>query len=250
MTKIRNRQTILNELGLNRADADLLEKYFLAFSNFYGKLSLKTAFEIINEQNTNKFSDDVLLEYVHFCGNNSHSYAIISPAKYYENLENLTLFDDEIIQDSLYSVDDECYYELDEAQENKPICVLPKDELLKYADESYREETPEALALEKYLEQNVKILQPPSKYNVVNTARDLVNDYILGSAINTGFDNFDLDFLLNFIEIPEDEEERTKLLNDLGLLITEVYNNTRMWANRGYTPKEMAELFGSRKARY
>ena len=49
--------------GLTKADIELLNDYFNAFRNFYGKIALRTAFEIINEQNDNKYDESVLLDF-------------------------------------------------------------------------------------------------------------------------------------------------------------------------------------------
>ncbi|MBQ3445339.1 hypothetical protein IJG29_01250 [Candidatus Saccharibacteria bacterium] len=62
--------------------------------------------------------------------------------------------------------------------------------------------------------------------------------------IDTAFDSLYIDILLRLTEPPKSKEEQEKFLKGLLPLATEMHNNTRMWANRGYTPKELVCLTG------
>ena len=197
----RNKQELYDKMGLSKKDVGLLNDYFDAFSNLYGKLPLRAAFEIINEQNDNRFSEETLLNFAKSKKREKRFYYIISPGDYYDDVDDLGPLDDEIVNESLFVVDNQDYYQLDEKQIGKPLCVLPKEELLKFADDCYREETPATLALEKFLEENVKISQPPASTGCVNTAKDLVDEYVLGLTIDTDFDSPGINDLLtaNFL---------------------------------------------------
>ena len=242
----RNKQELYDRMGLNKKDVQLLNDYFEAFSNLYGKIPLRVAFEIINEQNENRFSEDVLLKFAESKKHEERFYYIINPNDYYDDINDVGPLDEEIVNESLFAVDEEDYYELDEAQAGKPLCVLPNDELLKFADDFYREDTSETRALEDFLEKNVKILQPPASSGCVNTAKDLVDEYILGLTVETGFDSTGIDDLLRLADLPEDEDEFERLMAKIIPLANEVHNSTRMWANRGYTPNELGMLMGAK----
>lgn len=243
----RNKQELYDKMGLSKKDVGLLNDYFDAFSNLYGKIPLRVAFEIINEQNDNRFSEETLLNFAKSKKHEKRFYYIISPGDYYDDAGDLGPLDDEIVNESLFAVDEEDYYELGEAQMGKPLCVLPKEELLKFADDFYREETPETLVLEKFLEENIKILQPPASTGCVNTAKDLVDEYVLGLTIDTEFDSSGINGLLRLADLPEDEDEYMELMRKIVPLANDVHNSTRMWANRGYTPKELGLLTGGPK---
>lgn len=243
----RNKQELYDKMGLNKRDVQLLNEYFDAFSNFYGRLPLKTAFEIVNEQNDNRFSEDILLKFAESKKREGRFYYIINPSDYYDGCDKLGALDQEIVNESLFAVDEEDYYDLCDAQEGKPVCVLPKDELLKYSDDFYREENADTLALEEFLEKNVKILQPPDSLGCTNTAKDMVDDYILGLTIDTSFEDLGIDDLLRLAKMPEDEEECRVVITKLIPLVSAVHNSTRMWANRGYTPTELGLLLGGPK---
>ena len=172
---------------------------------------------------------------------------VLSPKEFYKDIDDSDPLDDEIVNDALYSVDDDGYYELDEAQEDKPICVLPKEELLRYADDYYREDTSETQALERYLEKNAKILQPPASLGYVNTARDLVDEYVVAVNMDFGFESMDIDALLRLVDMPDNDRDCKKFLEGLIPLVNDVHNNTRMWVNRGYTPHELSILMGGPK---
>ena len=240
----RNKQELYDKMGLSKKDVQLLNDYFDAFSNFYGRLPLRTAFEIINEQNDGRFSEALLLKFTESKKREERFYYIINPSDFFEDREDLDKLDWEIAHESLFCVDEGEYYDLCDAQEGKPICVLSKQELLKYADDFYKEETAENKALEKFLEENVEILQPPASSGCINTAKDLVDEYILGLKIETDLTRIGIEDLLRLAILPEDEEKYNRLMDELLPLAIDARNGTRIWANRGYTPTELAMLIG------
>ena len=239
-----NKQDYYDKMGLSKEDVKMLNTYFAAFANLYGKVSLRSAFEIINEQNDNRFSEDVLLKFAKSKNREKRFFFVEGPKDFYDDVVSSDPLDDEIIHEAVLVVDEEDYYILDEAQKDKPLCVLPKEELLKYAEDFYYEETPEVKALEEYLKKNATIVQPPVSTGCVNTARDLVEEYVLDVHLDIELDSTNIDALLRLVEPPEDEKEEVEFLRKLLPLAMEVHNNTRMWVNRGYTPKELGILMG------
>ena len=217
----------------------MLDDYFLAFANFYGRIRLRDALEIINEQNNKQISEEQLVRFAKKKRHEDH-YRIVNPADFYDDVEKCEALDWEIVESSLLDMDDEEYYDLVMAQKEKPICVLSKEDLLEYVDDWYFEETSEVRALEKYLEENARIIQPEDS-RCANTARDAVEEYVFGLRIETDLGSSNIDALFRLVEFPENEGE---FLEAITPLMQEVHNSTRMWANRGYTPYEMEELLG------
>ena len=125
------------------------------------------------------------------------------------------------------------YDEMDsfvEKIKDKPYYIPGKEELLKRSDDYHFEMTLKLTALKDYILNNM-----------------CKNEEIVDSLIK----NIEL---LCFTEHPLYEViyefkrngllfESTKQLNILISLLTDVYNNTRRWGNRGYTAKEISENF-------
>ncbi len=231
--------------GLTKADIELLNDYFNAFRNFYGKIALRTAFEIINEQNDNKYDESVLLDFSKIKKREKHYYKILSPSEFYDDVDDPDPLSEEIVDESLCEVDDDYYYELDEIQQGKPFYIPPKEELLKYADDSYIEETAEFLALKNFLESKAKIIQPKNS-NERNTAYDAVSDYVNFLRYDVDSGELEIEWLLRLVEMPENEEDFDDFLEKITTYATKLHNNTRMWANRGFTPKELCFLMSNK----
>lgn len=108
----------------------------------------------------------------------------------------------------------------------KPIEL---DELLKYADYNYYEENDSKNKFKKYL-RNKNISNEIIEEIVLNIA----NMYRLGNS----FISATLEMLQDYgVEITEQNMQR--ILNYL----TEIYNNTRIWSNNGWTPIEMRKNY-------
>ena len=249
MSKSKKSQEIYFDAGFTKDEVELLHAYFNAFSNLYGKVSLRNAFEIINEQNDNRFSKIKFLAFLKLNEKEKNFYHIVSRCEFYDDAPDEDPFDDDIVNEAIVCIDEDDYYSIDEQQMGKPLCVLPKESLLKYADDSYREDTPATEALERYIEEYAEIIQPTRGHHCVNTARDVVDDFVFTLHIDLDNESMHIDDLLRLVVLPEDDEEFEKFMHGLLPLAVEVANTTRRWSNRGYTPRELAGLLGDNRPR-
>lgn len=146
--------------GLSKEAEELLRAYFDAFSNLYGITPLYRAFRIIQKQNPElALSEEEFLLFANKVEQEEHYYIIAGEEDIYDDIEEPTPpMKREIISEYLYAVDDfESYEELKADQEGKPFYIPEKEELLKYQDDGYVEETKELLALRVFLRDKMKL---------------------------------------------------------------------------------------------
>ena len=115
-------------------------------------------------------------------------------------------------------------------QEEKPFFMPRKTEFLKYADWKYYEVTPSVTKLKNFL------LDYSKDEKEIEKILLLINsDIQMSTRFSFGISE-ELSEVTKSISIPP--EEKDKLIN----LIINLQNNTRMWANCGYTPNEISKL--------
>ena len=199
----------------HRERYQLFCKYIKALCNFYGAFEPGQFINIFNTFNR----DSATL------------------AEFNKIYQNLTLKRQDFFNHGKYILGEYfgnvSYDEMDsfvEKIKGKPYYMPGKEELLKKADDLYFEMTPQITALRDYVLSNM-----------------CKNEEIVDSLIE------DIE-LLCFTEEPLYEViyefkrngllfESTKQLNILMPLLADVYNNTRTWTNRGYSAKEISEIF-------
>ena len=164
-------------LGLPEEQVSLLKNYFDAFGHFYQRISLRDAYdifrrhngEIISREDFISFSEIVRHEEKGFC-----FYFILAEDELFDNVADTQPIDREIVAECLVVVDEELYYQMRDAQADKPLYVPEKEELLKYADDLYYRVTPELAAMEEFLIQKVGITK--------DRAADIIGECAMGAA--------------------------------------------------------------------
>ncbi len=221
-------KTKYKQLGLPAETVELLHSYFSAFANFYGILTLKDAYNIIIKQNPELLTFDKLYEFTEIVKREKQYYYIVDADEMRSNALS-TPETREIVAEDLLSVDDDAYYELFEAQSDKPLYIPKKDELLRYEDEFYYEKTPSSDAVEKFFIKRKKI----TGEDLLDVMADIICSYnISDNPIEEAFDS--LEWME--IELTDDEVET------LGELLCKLNNNFRTRFNRGYTPNELSKI--------
>lgn len=76
-----------------------------------------------------------------------HEYYILSEDELYIDGKKSEPMERTLVHESLCLCGFDEYYELEEEQYGKPLCILPKDELLRYTDDSYIPDTPQTRAM-------------------------------------------------------------------------------------------------------
>ena len=199
------------------ADYRLKWEYISGLSNFYGMVTYEEVARLYNEYNETDITpadlEDVFRAFS------------IRPqiTQYYDGY----LVNDFLLEEDEFELLSERVHEL-------PLSYIPsEEEILAYADDMYYEWTPELDKLERYLAESFNDLSE-------DDIHQLVEDIQLSITMEDSFqDIFDLfeGYELKFSSFEQVEE--------IGQLITDVINNTRLWSNRGYTPKELNKLNGS-----
>ena len=212
----------MNELteGYNRIQN--VYKYILALANLYGVFDVELLIDIFNSQNRDALDKNEFLEIYFMLSSRDQifwmSFEVIA-------IDYFLYFEDGAEELSQLMMDQ--YY--------KPHYIPERDKLLKYADGSYFEWTPQLEALQNFILKEMCDDRELVEY--------LVDDIQMTCSMEADLQIVFKEFERREIYI-EDEEQLKKLIP----LIMDVYNNTRLWANCRHTPKEIAEMSGESDA--
>lgn len=121
-------------------------------------------------------------------------------------------------------------------QADKPFYAPGAEELLRYADEDFVDQTPQYLEVRAFL---VQLGMDPK--HVESLLEEIVYEIRCG---NNG-----VNMLLEMLDEQGITLESLKQTNELLALFSDLINNTRMYDNCGHTPLEMAALYGEREPR-
>ena len=190
---------------------DVIIDYIKALVNLYGLVSKEKIVEIFNMQNDDKIVADDIDKIV--------------TSKTLDN-EIFEYSEGHFIEESLLVDDD--LEKLLKRLGNKPYYIPEKSELLKYADQLYYQETQELENLKAFIKKEIII-------NDEQMADELCDDIQIFAGCMSG----SMDIIMYQFERRNIILKTEKQARDLMPLIIEVKNNTRVWENRGYTPKEM-----------
>ena len=186
--------------------------YCIALVNLYGIVSLDRVVDTYNMQNKTDCSVSELEGIV-----NANSEYL---------RENLVMVkNEELIAMEIILLDD--YDNEKEYKRNKPYYMPKREELLKYADYTYFERTKPYNDLVKFLFR---------LYGDRFRAEELANEIRIYCKSVEGKKNFRFLFEENDFMI-RDENDAHKFMG----LIQDLADNTRMWANNGFTPNEIEE---------
>lgn len=194
----------------------LLEKYIIALTNLYGRVTKEKVAEVYNRQNKEQTTAEEISNIL----NNS-------PEVLSENLifsewgefltEDLVLFEDS-------------YETLKKKQQGKPHYIPTQNQLFKYLDHYYVDYPKEFDELVEYLEVNI-YEDEPNKAEII--AEDMHLAMAMGDGVEGAFSEFNRDGF-----IFEDEEEINRLVER----VTRLNNHTRIRENNGFTPYELREI--------
>ena len=211
----------------------LLERYFDAASNLYGIIPLNKLLKIYNSQNE-PISEDDFLSFVDEIDLDHKFYFIVSEDEYYEDVDATTPINRDLVAEYILideDIDDaEFYYKIKENQYGKPYYVPDKEKLLKYEDESYHEKTLSFISLRAFFRNQSNLTK--------ETADSLTESvYVCANVYEGSID--EVIKLLDFMDYNLTEAA----LREFVPLYTDMYNDTRLHYNCGYTPNEMLKLY-------
>jgi hypothetical protein len=126
------------------------------------------------------------------------------------------------------------FYDLLKQQENKPYFEPPLEELLKHEDDMYYEKTPAFAQLLQFV-QKERLASGKTAFDLVDDIQLLSMD--MGASLQEVMGEFERRNI-----VFKNNEQVGRLLP----LLTDLTNNTRIRANRGFTPLEMIGRHSSR----
>jgi len=199
-----------------------LIKYIIALTNLYGMVSKEKVVEIYNSHH----QDQVTL-------NEVEVYLQNPP----DELEKAFVYPHKghFVADSILEFDE---FEIMLAKKaDKPFHVPNQEELLKYADHYYFEETRQYRALYDYIKKNF--------YDEDDFKAEMLAEDIHGSCqIGNDFDCILKEFTRRGLSFKDANQ-----VNKVMQLIMDLSNNIRIWENNGHTPQEIFERFEKPKMR-
>lgn len=225
-----------DETELSQEKLELLRSYFNAFCNLYGITPLYRALRIIRKQNPElELGDEEFITLAEQLATERNSYYIIAGEDdIYNDVPATPPLKREIIFEYLYIADDFASYEaLKVAQGDKPFYVPGKEELLRYQDEWFAEETKESLAMGTFLRDTLKL----------KNADEVLSDLQLAAEM----DEEDPDDIISIVQrlagkrwnFPSQAREEEFFRH-----YTAMYDHTRRRANRGFTSAELRARMG------
>lgn len=190
-------------------NTDIIFVYLRALTNLYGIVPLSKVAEIFNSQNELKIDVKDIENAV---------------SKRSLKKELFILYDNYFVEASI--ICENSFEELLKQQENKPYYIPEKSELLKYENEFYYQDTEEYKKLKVFIKEN--FVMDEEKLSII--CEDL--RFICGGL------NFSIDSILGELNGKKIYFKDKKQLYNLISIVMELANNTRIWANRGFAPKE------------
>ena len=205
------------DFSKRKARYDLLNSYAMATVHLYGVISQDDFVDIFNRQNSQKTSIEelfpVLIRHI----------AVGAP---------YCFWDEYIVCDEFEENDFQDVKDLLRQCDMKPRYVPEKKELLRYADWDYYEQTPQMDKLKQFLAEQCR--QPRCK------AEEVAAEIQYACAVEAGVGQvFEI---LEEYHVDLDDKSVSSFVE----IITAVQNNTRLWANKGHTPNELATLYNRR----
>lgn len=213
----------------------LLERYFNAANNFYQIISLKRILRIFNDQNDEKITEENFLEFAEFANHEEHFYSIVGKEELYDDEPAVKPIHRELIHE-LYLMENELYDFMEEEKDGLPYYVPPKDELIKYEDQLYFDETPQFKALSGFFER------------IYNEDDESVED-IMGAVLYViTSDEYYPSDAIDMIEKACRKKLKNKYYDEFVNLYCDLNNTTRNpWLN-GFTPEERYKKCGDKEA--
>ncbi|MED3662158.1 SEC-C metal-binding domain-containing protein [Ureibacillus sp. FSL K6-8385] len=211
--KYRGSEVIDPEQVTNK---DLIFDYIVSCTNLYGIVPYYKVIQIYNLQNKPKITNKDLL-------------AIATDSRYKKQLEesNVVIKLDRFVHKSLE--ESKATEKLEQYVIGKPFYIPEKEELLKYKDEFYYEKTKYHRELARLLEKIERTENRP--------VQEMIDELVWKMRIKNYQFNITMKEFLNLFAF-----EDMNQVNEVTRMIFTVANTTRLWDNRGYTPKELADL--------
>ena len=229
------RENLYSSLPIKRETVDEIRKYLSAAASLYGLLPIEELLEIYNSQNppVEEQSFMLVLAVIDMDMQAGDNFLIVDipgvkfdkshPAKCCQVATRMMLDDLE-----------RGIRQLGHQQHGKPLKIFPKEEFLRFADETYFPDTPQKAAMLQYLHTATNLPQEDVKDCCMDLQQLIVEDCPLKNLLKY-FDETEI------VDVERwDAVEYAQRIQDLN-------NHTHKHSNRGYTPVEMREILSKEK---
>ena len=229
----RHLNALYRAIPLTDNKSRLLRKYFNAMANLYGIITLREALAVIRHFSPRTpLTDEEFLAFAEIARHECEEYWILGLEELYIDAPVSDPLDREIIHLLLFDSEDDRYHATLRNQEGKPL-YLPesKESLLAYDRLFDIDPTPQQKAFSDFLRARMPL------------------DWSAAERRHVLYDIFDM------LRIDVDTNSLVSFMDDLAIHVmnekdvehfAELYmdcvNNTRLFANRGYTPHELAAM--------
>ncbi len=224
--------SLFQSLPIPMATVRNIHTYFEAAARLYGVITLEKLLEIYNSQNE-PIAEDVFYVLAEMIRHEKNLFFVLDRHEIDPFIPPQPISQWEVIDEALLSSDSEDYWQLLKGHEGKTYKILPKQELLRYADADYYPATPQSNAMKRYL----------------LGRGDLSNPIDLWMGIQTMIEiDFRLQEVLKQAEMYGLTFDKKHDIGEFAYLFQELNNHTRKQINRGHTPDELfMESFRGRK---
>ena len=210
----------------NKVQLELWD-YFEAAARLYGVIPLRKLLEIYNRHNK-PIPEEQFLQFAEILRHEYRLYSILNcdALKKHEPMESM--LDWEIVSQYVYAGDINNYYLFTQLQGDKPYCVLPKAEFLRYAEVDYHPNTVQAKVMWTFLQRVTDSKEEAEEilfWLQEMCEADMSLEDILDELAEEGFR----------LETKEDCKTFLDLYLDLN-------DHTRKCIHRGYTPAELERM--------
>ena len=227
---------------IDKKTEELFFDYCSALVQLNGRVPVLDVFDIIQRQNNGQYNLTDFLEYIEktqrerykFGRSESTFFVLISRYGSSDTIQK-ELVNDCYESDHYDADEDNSLNHLVSEQDGFPMYSPPHQELLRYAVDGYFEASPELNVLAEWVLWHQRKL----KYSL--TREDIIAEVCLPIQMYSDYYE-SIASLLKWIDLPEDEIKRIKLLNKLSRLVMAAFCGIRQWALRGYSPNEIGEI--------
>ncbi|ARF17240.1 hypothetical protein CSV61_04720 [Sporosarcina sp. P3] len=192
---------------------ELVLKYIVACTNLYGIVPIEKVIEIYNDQNEEKV---LLNEVENFLQSEQVKAELEGSFVYIQS--------NEFVAEATSEEDETEILKRNAA--GKPYYVPEKDELLRFIDEEYFQETSEQSIVKDMLKQD---------FGDQLDVDEEVSELVYNLQVSGGDFMTELSLFISGLELPIKESERYIPA------IVELAETTRLWENRGHTMKELQQ---------
>lgn len=207
----------------------LVEDYLDAAGNLYGIIPLSKILSIYNSQN-DPLTEDEFLSIVDEIIKKRKFFSIVAEDEFYDDVEKTKPINRELVAEYVLTIDDDDYYSLKDKQYGKPYYVPEKSQFLKYKDEYYHEKTLSFISLRAFLRNRSGFSKEEADY--------LAEDLYGMADVNEG----DVAEAVKYIQQRTKDHFSESDIRDFIPLFLEMFNDTRLHVNRGFTTNEIKAL--------